>query len=103
MFDCHLAVYQTIAWPLHVCAQGRTHPLDVTSVLQPPNRRYYSFLSCVFGMWGNMDIGTEANRWAMKRRNGADVGANMWVGWKRARFAVSQCMATLPQLSVLGM
>ena len=26
-------------------------------------KRYYSFLSVVFGLWANIDIGTEGNRW----------------------------------------
>ncbi len=54
--------------------KGRTHPLDVASVLQPasqprgspdpapPPRRFFSFLSTVYGLWANIDIGTEAHR-----------------------------------------
>jgi hypothetical protein len=33
--------------------------LDVFSVVQPPGRRYFAFLSIYFGMMANLDIGTD--------------------------------------------
>lgn len=96
-------LWDTVTAAYSIC-KGRTQPLDVASVLQPPLRpaggcgaqqaglaavrgemppggavppvplpsagdggggkRYYSFLSVVFGLWANMDIGTEGSRWA---------------------------------------
>ncbi|GAB4814339.1 hypothetical protein N2152v2_001385 [Parachlorella kessleri] len=43
--------------------RGATSALDIVSVLQPPGRRYYSFLSLTFGLIPNLDIGTEHLRW----------------------------------------
>ena len=45
-------------WSL-IYAQGQRCALDIVSVLQPPGRRYYAFLSIVFGMVANLDRGTE--------------------------------------------
>lgn len=39
-----------------------THPIDMASVLQPPGSRYYCFLSLVYGLMANLDIGTESWR-----------------------------------------
>ncbi len=38
---------------------GRTAPLDVASVLQPPDSRRYLTLSVTYGILSNLDIGTE--------------------------------------------
>eukprot|EP00891_Asterochloris_glomerata_P009476 jgi/Astpho2/9476/Aster-01729 len=45
-----------------VC-KGKTEALDIVSVLQPPGRRYYSFLSITYGLIANLDVGTENLRW----------------------------------------
>ncbi|GLC46319.1 hypothetical protein PLESTB_000998600 [Pleodorina starrii] len=45
-----------------VC-RGRVAPVDVASVLQPPNSRYYCLLSVVYGAMANLDIGTNHLRW----------------------------------------
>ncbi|KAK9835353.1 hypothetical protein WJX81_004306 [Elliptochloris bilobata] len=47
----------------HAICKGRQRVLDIVSVLQPPGRRYYAFLSIVFGMVANLDRGTEHLRW----------------------------------------
>ncbi len=47
----------------HAIVKGTTSPMDIASVLQPPGRRYYSFLSLTFGLIPNLDIGTEHLRW----------------------------------------
>lgn len=46
----------------HAIIKGRTQPIDVVSVLQPPGRRYYSLVSLNFGLITNLDIGTEHMR-----------------------------------------
>lgn len=43
----------------HAICKGRTHPIDIVSMLQPPSKRYFSFLSLSFGLTSNLDIGTE--------------------------------------------
>jgi len=48
-----------LARALCVSAQGRRRALDIVSVMQPPGRRYFAFLSIVFGMVANLDRGTE--------------------------------------------
>ncbi|KAG2438711.1 hypothetical protein HXX76_005257 [Chlamydomonas incerta] len=45
-----------------VC-RGRTEPVDVASVLQPPGNRFYCLLSVVYGSMANLDIGTQHLRW----------------------------------------
>lgn len=50
----------TAAWAI---CKGRTRPIDILSVLQPPTTRFYSFLSLNFGLISNLDIGTEHLRW----------------------------------------
>lgn len=46
----------TAAWA--VC-KGRHTPFDVFSVVQPPAKRAFGFLSVAYGMITNLDIGTE--------------------------------------------
>ena len=46
----------TAAWA--VC-KGRSSPFDVFSVVQPPGKRKFGFLSVAYGMITNLDIGTE--------------------------------------------
>ena len=36
--------------------------MDIMSLFQPPDRRYYAFLSLTFGLIANLDIGTESLR-----------------------------------------
>ena len=60
-----------------VNAQGQRRALDIVSVLQPPGRRYYAFLSIVFGMVANLDRGTEHLRRAWSRQ--ADLVAESCV------------------------
>ena len=50
--------------------KGKTEALDIVSVLQPPGRRYYSFLSITYGLIANLDVGTENLRW----------GCTLWLG-----------------------
>ncbi|GIL84336.1 hypothetical protein Vretimale_15950 [Volvox reticuliferus] len=45
-----------------VC-RGRITPIDVATVLQPPNSRHYCLLSVVYGAMANLDIGTNHLRW----------------------------------------
>lgn len=52
-----------LATALHAVVKGRTAPIDIISVLQPPHARRYAFLSITFGMIANLDIGTEHLRW----------------------------------------
>lgn len=47
----------------HAICKGRTHPIDIMSVLQPPSKRYFAFLCLNFGLISNLDIGTEHLRW----------------------------------------
>ncbi|MEW5299419.1 MAG: hypothetical protein WDW36_002437 [Sanguina aurantia] len=52
--------------PVTACfavTRGRCAPLDIASVLQLPHTRYFIFLSLVFGVMSNLDIGTEHLRW----------------------------------------
>eukprot|EP00955_Chlamydomonas_euryale_P042306 352258-Chlamydomonas_euryale.AAC.1 len=57
------ACVQTSRHAVSTPPQGHTAPLDITSVVQPSTgRRYYSFLSLVFGLFANLDIGTEHQR-----------------------------------------
>ena len=44
-------------------SQGVVSPMDVASVLQPPNRRLYMMLLATYGMMSNLDVGTEHLRW----------------------------------------
>ena len=39
--------------------KGRTRPLDIFSVVQPPSQRYFAFLSIYYGMMANLDHGTD--------------------------------------------
>ncbi|KFM24516.1 Sphingosine kinase 1 [Auxenochlorella protothecoides] len=48
---------------VHALVKGCTSPMDVSSVLQPPARRVFSFLSLTYGMIPNLDIGTDHLRW----------------------------------------
>lgn len=48
---------------MHAVVKGATSALDIVSVVQPPGRRYFSFLSINFGLITNLDIGTEHLRW----------------------------------------
>lgn len=43
----------------HAICKGKTRPIDIVSMLQPPATRFYSFLSLNFGLVSNLDIGTE--------------------------------------------
>lgn len=43
----------------HAICKGRTQPIDIVSMLQPPSQRYFAFLSLNFGLVSNLDIGTE--------------------------------------------
>ncbi|GFR44000.1 hypothetical protein Agub_g5146, partial [Astrephomene gubernaculifera] len=43
--------------------RGRTAPVDVASVLQPPGNRFYCILSVVYGAMANLDVGTNHLRW----------------------------------------
>ena len=52
----------TAAWAI---CKGRTRPIDIVSVLQPPTTRFYSFLSLNFGLISNLDIGTEHLRYSL--------------------------------------
>ena len=54
--------------------KGKTEALDIVSVLQPPGRRYYSFLSITYGLIANLDVGTENLRW----------GCTLWLGLVQA-------------------
>lgn len=57
----------TAAYPVSVCwlfiPQGVVSPMDVASVLQPPNKRLYMMLLATYGMMSNLDVGTESLRW----------------------------------------
>lgn len=44
--------------------RGRTRALDIFSVVQPPSRRYFAFLSIYYGMMANLDHGTDHLRCA---------------------------------------
>ena len=55
-FNCGIPDAATGAYA--VC-KARAQPLDIFSVVQPPHRRYYSFLSMTFGGIPNLDVGTE--------------------------------------------
>eukprot|EP00798_Chlamydomonas_sp_ICE-L_P017203 gene17203-23524_t len=52
----------------HAICKGRTEPLDMATVLQAPGSRYLIFLSVVFGLMANLDIGTEWMRWMGEAR-----------------------------------
>lgn len=49
----------------HALCKGRLRKMDVLSVMQPPGRRYFSFLSITFGFIANVDIGTEHLRFSL--------------------------------------
>lgn len=49
----------------HAICKGRTHPIDIMSVLQPPSKRYFAFLCLNFGLISNLDIGTEHLRYTL--------------------------------------
>lgn len=76
-----------------VC-KGKTEALDIVSVLQPPGRRYYSFLSITYGLIANLDVGTENLRW------GCSALARAWaphpgLGWDTLRWGLGECSKTL--------
>lgn len=72
-------------------AQGQRRALDIVSVLQPPGRRYYAFLSIVFGMVANLDRGTEHLRRACAQAGWVCLGDCQVVG--HACWVVSACIA----------
>ena len=43
----------------YAICKGRTQPIDIMTVLQPPSQSYFAFLSLNFGLISNLDIGTE--------------------------------------------
>ena len=43
----------------HALCKGHVLSMDVVSVLQPPHKAQYSFLSTTYGFIANVDIGTE--------------------------------------------
>ncbi|KAL3160513.1 hypothetical protein ABBQ32_010818 [Trebouxia sp. C0010 RCD-2024] len=47
----------------HAICKGKTRSIDIVSMLQSPDTRFYSFLSLNFGLVSNLDIGTEHLRW----------------------------------------
>ncbi|KXZ51247.1 hypothetical protein GPECTOR_13g734 [Gonium pectorale] len=53
--------------------RGRTEPVDVASVLQPPGNRFYCLLSVVYGSMANLDIGTEHLSAAASLRGGGSA------------------------------
>ena len=55
-------MWDVITATFAIC-KGKTEALDIMSVLQPPGRRYYSFLSITYGLIANLDVGTENLRW----------------------------------------
>ena len=52
----------TPATAAHAVCKGCTRGMDIMSLFQPPDRRYYAFLSLTFGLIANLDIGTESLR-----------------------------------------
>ncbi|CAL5222109.1 g4421 [Coccomyxa viridis] len=58
--NCGLWTPETAA--IAIC-KGRTRALDIFSVVQPPSRRYFAFLSIYYGMMANLDHGTDHLRW----------------------------------------
>ncbi len=54
--NCGLWTPETAA--IAIC-KGRTRALDIFSVVQPPSRRYFAFLSIYYGMMANLDHGTD--------------------------------------------
>ena len=72
-----------------VC-KAHVQPLDIFSVVQPPARRFYSFLSLTFGGIPNLDVGTEHLRWAaeargQRRAGGPHVRSPACWAWRSAR------------------
>ena len=54
--------HRNLATALHAVVKGRSAPIDIVSVLQPPHGRRFAFLSITFGLIANLDIGTEQLR-----------------------------------------
>ena len=52
----------TPATAAHAVCKGCIRGMDILSLFQPPDRRYYAFLSLTFGLIANLDIGTESLR-----------------------------------------
>jgi diacylglycerol kinase family enzyme len=52
----------------HAVVKGAAAPLDVASVVQPPGKRYFSFLSVTYGMIPVIDVGSEGLRWLGQSR-----------------------------------
>jgi sphingosine kinase len=59
----------------HAICKGKRRHIDIFSVLQPPNRRYYAFLSTYFGTMANLDIGTDHLRSVMLLHQNGETAA----------------------------
>lgn len=73
-----LNLLQTAAYAI---CKGRTRALDVFSVVQPPGRRYFAFLSIYYGMMANLDIGTDHLRFVSHAPSPPAMRAAFIVAW----------------------
>ena len=79
-FNCGIPNAATGAYA--VC-KAHVHALDIYSVVQPPARRFFSFLSLTYGAIPNLDVGTEHLRCALLdcepgRSHGIDSCQEQW-------------------------